>query len=969
MQKINQKFILNIILPAVLTIIFFITALFAGVIPYFEENMLESKREMIQELTNSAWSLLDEFDKQVADSVISKSEAQNQAVLIIKNLRYGHEMKDYFWITDMQPKMIMHPYRPDLDGTELSEYADPNGKKLFVECVKVVKRKNQGFVDYGWQHKTDSSKIVPKLSFVKGFKSWNWIIGTGIYLDDVDDEIAELEKYLIFISLGISLLIGLGLFYLVRINIISEKKKLVAYQQLKESGEKFRKLVEASTEGIIMLLGGKIVYVNRYIQKLLDYSESDFNNLNISKLINSKSKLYNLLIENDKSKIKEQLPLSIETKILANNEEEIDVIVSLSYLVFQGQEGIILAIKDISEHKKNEQELDESKIKFKSISNNIDIGVFRTLISKKGKFIEINDKAVEILGCKHKEEIYRINILDLFYDSFEKKEILNTISLGKNIKKKHIRIKRLDGEIINTQISLSVIKDNNGEITFCDGVIQDITEMKQFEDERQNIVEEMIAANMFMNKSVKSITTKAIECQMNESIQNAVIKMTESDNDALLVKTSDNEAVGIITDRDLRMRVIAPGINISEPVRTIMSSPLQSISEDSLLFEAILAMKQKKIMHLCVKNSKNRIENIINIKELSEARHQTPDLIIKKIQNSKTEKELQAAFQLIPILLKAFIENGANAKTINHINSRISDEIFIKTSEIALQIIGKAPVEFSLIVLGSVGRAEETLYTDQDNAIIFEDVDAENYKLVKNYFLNLGEKITEMLNFIGYHYCKGEIMANNSLWCLSLSEWKEKFSDWIVSPNPKEIMNSSIFFDFRNIYGNSGISDELRQFLNKRLQNKEIFFHHMAENILSIKLPISFFGNFVVESDKENKSFFDIKKVLIPIVSVARLYSLKNNVSEQNTLRRIKILFDKGVFKKEEMEILNQIYNYLTLLRIKHQLHEIYNKQTLNNFINPQNLNDIERTVLKKIFSQISDFQTKVSFDFKGVMR
>ena len=969
MQKLKQKFIINIILPAVLTIVFFVMALFIGVIPYFEKNMFNSKREMIQELTNTAWSIFNELDKEVKDSILSKKNAQEKAIMIVRNLRYGNEMEDYFWITDMQPKMIMHPYQPDLDRTELTEYVDHNGKKLFVECVKVVEKHDEGYVDYEWQHKSDSNRIVPKLSFVKVYKPWGWIIGTGIYIDDVEKEIASLTRYLIIISLIISILIGIGLFYLVRKSIISEKKKVLADQQLKESGEKFRKLVEATTEGIIMLLDDKIAYVNNYIQKLLAYSEIEFNNINIRDLLDEKSKLFNFIINSKSSRNKKLLPISFETKILNKNNDKVDVIVSLSYLKFRGQEGLIMTIKDISEHKKNIEELDKSKVKFKSISNNIDIGVFRTLVSKKGKFIEINDKAVEILGCLQKDQIYSINILDLFYDSNEKKEILHTISLGKHVKKKHVRIKRLDGKIINTQISFTVIKDEKGKITYCDGVIHDITDVKQIETEKQNIIEELIAANMFMNKPVKSIITKAAQCEMNDSIQEAALKMIEFDNDSLLVKTLDNEIIGIVTDRDLRERVIAKGINISEPVRTIMTSPLHSISEDSLLFEAILEMKQKNIMHLCVKNAKNKINSIININELSEAKHQTPDLIIKKIQNSNSEKELQTAFKLIPILLKAFIENGANAKTINHINSRLSEEIFEKTIDIATNKIGKAPVDFSYIVLGSVGRAEETLYTDQDNAIIFENIDAENYDSVKNYFMNLGEKVSKMLNFIGYRFCEGEIMASNPLWCMSLSEWEEKFASWIAYPDPKATLNFSIFFDFKHIYGKTEIANSLRNFLIKQMKNKEVFFLNMAENILSIKMPISFFGNFVVESNKENKSLLDLKKVLLPIVSIARLYSLKNNVLEQNTLRRIKILFDKGIFKKDRMLRFNNMYNYLTLMRMKNQLNAIDENQEPNNYINPKNLNDIERTVLKKIFTQISDFQSKVSFDFKGTMR
>ena len=141
-------------------------------------------------------------------------DAQQKAIAEIKQIRYGEEMKDYFWITDMQPNMIMHPYRSDLDGKSLNDFKDPHGKRLFVEFVNVVKKDEQGYVDYMWQWKDDSLRIVPKLSYVKLFKPWGWIIGTGIYIEDVKKEIKALTQKLIWISIGISVLIALLLLFI-----------------------------------------------------------------------------------------------------------------------------------------------------------------------------------------------------------------------------------------------------------------------------------------------------------------------------------------------------------------------------------------------------------------------------------------------------------------------------------------------------------------------------------------------------------------------------------------------------------------------------------------------------------------------------------------------------------------------------------------------------------------------------------
>ena len=270
---LKRNFFLRIVLPTILVFVLFTISLFVYIIPTFETTMLKSKKEMISELTNSAWSILHEYNLKYESDSLSLIEAQKNAIEQIKNLRYGENNKDYFWLTDEHPKMIMHPYRPELDGTDLSEYSDLEGKKLFVEFVKVVKEAGYGYVDYRWQWKDDSTKIVPKLSFVKEFSPWKWIIGTGIYIEDVNEEILNLINKLIFMSLGILLLVGIILFYLGRQSFRTENERLTAENNLKESENKFRALVEASTEGLVMILEKQIVYANNALLDMLGYRQ------------------------------------------------------------------------------------------------------------------------------------------------------------------------------------------------------------------------------------------------------------------------------------------------------------------------------------------------------------------------------------------------------------------------------------------------------------------------------------------------------------------------------------------------------------------------------------------------------------------------------------------------------------------------------------------------------------------------
>ncbi|MEI6127292.1 MAG: cache domain-containing protein, partial [Pseudomonadota bacterium] len=187
-------FLLRVVVPTILAIALFIAGIFFKIIPTIEKNSMDRKREMLRELTSSAWNILAKLENDERQGITTRQEAQRQAIGQIRNLHYGHEMKDYFWINDMTPRMVIHPYRSDLNDKDLSDFKDPDGIHVFVEFVNVVKQHGSGFVNYKWQSWDNKLLILPKISYVKGFAPWGWIIGTGIYVDDVKAEIALLTN-------------------------------------------------------------------------------------------------------------------------------------------------------------------------------------------------------------------------------------------------------------------------------------------------------------------------------------------------------------------------------------------------------------------------------------------------------------------------------------------------------------------------------------------------------------------------------------------------------------------------------------------------------------------------------------------------------------------------------------------------------------------------------------------------------
>lgn len=259
---------IRILLPALASIFLFAVATFWIILPKVKATSLNQKREMIRELTHTVWGVLAQLHQDVQEGRLSEAEAQHQAIQLLQALRYGADGKDYFWINDLHPRMIMHPYRPDLNGKTVADYEDPNGKRLFVEVVRVVERQGEGYVDYMWQWKDDPTRIVPKLSYVKAFEPWGWIIGTGVYIEDVRDEIAWMTWRLTLLLLGVLALILCLSVYMIFQTFNLEKEKIRAQQELEKSERRLSSIVKSVPDIIYRLdPDGRITFVSEAVQR------------------------------------------------------------------------------------------------------------------------------------------------------------------------------------------------------------------------------------------------------------------------------------------------------------------------------------------------------------------------------------------------------------------------------------------------------------------------------------------------------------------------------------------------------------------------------------------------------------------------------------------------------------------------------------------------------------------------------
>jgi signal transduction histidine kinase len=238
---------LKIVVPAVTAVILFVVAAFGFFLPAYRESLMNGKKEMIREQVNTAWNILAGYEQQERSGVMNRDRAQHAAAEQIRILRYGAENKDYFWINDMRPYMIMHPYRPDLEDHDISDFSDPQGVRLFLDFVETVRRNNEGYVSYMWQWKDNPDHIVPKLSFVKGFAPWGWVIGTGIYLEDVAQETALLTRQLLWVSLAILALVAMLAGFLALQTFRATGLRRKAENELRKHQSHLEELVEQRT--------------------------------------------------------------------------------------------------------------------------------------------------------------------------------------------------------------------------------------------------------------------------------------------------------------------------------------------------------------------------------------------------------------------------------------------------------------------------------------------------------------------------------------------------------------------------------------------------------------------------------------------------------------------------------------------------------------------------------------------------
>ena len=457
-----------------------------------------------------------------------------------------------------------------------------------------------------------------------------------------------------------------------------------------------------------------------------------------------------------------------------------------------------------------------------------------------------------------------------------------------------------------------------------------------------------------------------IICEANTSIKAAAKLMTENQVGSIVI-TKNKKPLGIITDKDLRTKIATGTISIDESVSKVMSSPVVTFPENITVAEAQIAMLKHKITHLCITKdgtTNSELTGILSEHDIIVIRGNNASALVKEVKRAKNPEYLHQIRQRAQHVLERYIEQQIPITFITKIISAINNSITEKIIDLAIGSMPTSPpTTFAWLAIGSQGREEQLLLTDQDNALVFNDVPEAQYETTKQYFLTLSKKINEGLNTVGFEFCPADMMASNPKWCLSVSQWKNQFERWIKRPDEDNLMLCTIFFDFEHIYGNKDLVSKMSQDIFESIDSYEIFLNYLGLNALKNPPPLSFFRQFLVEQSGEHKDQFDIKaRAMMPLVDAARLLILSKNIkAHNNTIVRFTKLAE---LEPQNKELYNDcIEAFKNLLRFRTEQGLANNDS--GRFIDLKSLSKANRLELKSCFKAVKEVQELIQVRFK----
>jgi CBS domain-containing protein len=461
------------------------------------------------------------------------------------------------------------------------------------------------------------------------------------------------------------------------------------------------------------------------------------------------------------------------------------------------------------------------------------------------------------------------------------------------------------------------------------------------------------------------LSTHPISCSPDTPIRTALEMIEAAQRRSIAILDTAQFPIGILTLRDVMTRVTLARVDIDTPIRQVMTPITSFLSPDNFAYEAALVMAEQGVGHVCVVD-KGRFRGLLSERDLFSLQRVGLGNLSRTIQHSSDIATLKLANQHVALFTEQMLAQGASVIQLMRLITTLNDLITQRVIQLCENSYGKPERPYTWLAFGSEGRMEQTLKTDQDNGILFELEQNENADAVRASFLPLAKHINEALAEVGFPLCPGNIMASNPECCLSLAEWQQRFGRWIESGSPEHLLNASIYFDFRALAGSDKPACGLRAWLNARTQQNSRFRLQMAANALRVRPPLGLFRDFVTPSGGAHPHAIDLKlHGITPFVDAARIIALANKIDATNTIARLSAAAACGALRQEAVAAWIEAYQYIQLLRMRRHRQQALNRVALDNYLDPNELNELERRILKEAFRQARKLQAKIALDYQ----
>lgn len=500
---------------------------------------------------------------------------------------------------------------------------------------------------------------------------------------------------------------------------------------------------------------------------------------------------------------------------------------------------------------------------------------------------------------------------------------------------------------------------------FCTQYIASL--LSQSRQQLQMQFSQRVAEQQTMNSPLASIIKKeALSVTPDTPVRQVVELMAGRSIGSMIVVDDNRQPIGIFTQSDVLKRIVLPGVSLEVPISEVMSPAPHTLPLAANAYDAALAMAMHGVRHVLAVDEGGRLKGVISERDLFTLQRVGLRQIRQTIDSATTiEMLLQASHDVRQLSLN-MLAQGVGAEQITQFISALNDTLTRRIIQLNLENHDLFGIDWAWLSFGSEGRDEQTFSTDQDNGIVFLCTDIMDREQTQLRLLEFARDVNDDLDKCGFPLCAGKIMAGNPELCLTLEEWEEKFAGWVRTPEPKALLNATIFFDFRPLFGKFNLADRMRVSLHRLTRGNPLFLRMLAENALSVAPPLGRIRDFVTDVDPKNPGTIDLKKYGARLfIDSARVFAMAHDVMATNTVQRIKLVAPPMNISPDEASAVVDAFNFIQLLRLRHQHSEQTQGRQGDNLIRPDDLNEVERRILKEAFRQARRLQQRLKLDYQ----